>query len=68
MCEERVKMGLCKICFEETQKGVAVPGYGEASGMVHEECLAAVALEIDEGRHIKLVQNIISELNLPIQQ
>jgi len=25
-------------------------------------------LEIDEGRHIKLVQNIISELNLPMQQ
>ncbi len=24
-------------------------------------------LEIDEGRHIKLVQNIISELNLPMQ-
>jgi len=25
-------------------------------------------LEIDEGRHIPLVQNIISELNLPMQQ
>lgn len=25
-------------------------------------------LEIDEGRHIKLVPNIISELNLPMQQ
>ncbi len=25
-------------------------------------------LEIDEGRHIKLVQNMISELNLPMQQ
>ena len=25
-------------------------------------------LEIDEGRHIKLVQNMISELNLPVQQ
>jgi flagellar biosynthesis component FlhA len=24
-------------------------------------------LEIDEGRHIELVQNIISELNLPMQ-
>ena len=25
-------------------------------------------LEIDEGRHIKLVQNMISELNLPMPQ
>ncbi len=25
-------------------------------------------LDIDEGRHIKLVQNMISELNLPMQQ
>ena len=25
-------------------------------------------LEIDEGRHIKLVQSIFSELNLPMQQ
>ena len=25
-------------------------------------------LEIDEGRHIKLVQNMISELNLPMQR
>ena len=25
-------------------------------------------LEIDEGRHIELVQNMISELNLPVQQ
>ena len=25
-------------------------------------------LEIDEGRHIVLLQNIISQLNLPIQQ
>jgi len=41
-------MGLCKICFQDIEKGVAVPGHGEASGIVHEECLAAVALKVAE--------------------
>ncbi len=41
-------MAICKICFQEAKRGVAVPGYGEASGMVHEECLAAVALKLAE--------------------
>ena len=41
-------MALCKICFQEVQEGVAVPGYREASGMVHEECLAAVVLKFAE--------------------
>jgi len=39
---------LCKICFQEVQKGIAAPGYGEASGVLHEECLAAVALKLAE--------------------
>ena len=39
---------LCKICFQGVQKGIAVPAYQEASGMVHEECLAAVALKLAE--------------------
>ena len=41
-------MTLCKICFQEVQEGVAVPGYREASGRVHEECLAAVVLKFAE--------------------
>ncbi|HEY50520.1 MAG TPA: ATP-binding protein [Dehalococcoidia bacterium] len=41
-------MALCKICFQDIAKGSLVPGYGEASRMVHEECLAAVALKIAE--------------------
>jgi hypothetical protein len=39
---------LCKICFQEVQKGIAVPGYGKASGMLHEACLAAMALKVAE--------------------
>jgi Holliday junction DNA helicase RuvB len=39
---------LCKICFQEVEKGVVVPGNREASGVVHEECLAAAALKIAE--------------------
>jgi hypothetical protein len=39
---------LCKICFQEVQKGVAVPGYRKASGIVHEECLSAMALKLAE--------------------
>ena len=38
-------MVLCKICFQEVQEGVAVPGRQESSGVVHEECLAAATLE-----------------------
>lgn len=38
-------MAFCKICFEEVEKGIAVPGRQQACGIVHEECLARVALE-----------------------
>jgi len=48
LSEVRGKVALCKICFQEVEKGVAVPGYQEASGIVHEECLAAVALKVAE--------------------
>ncbi len=41
-------MTLCRICFEDIEKGIAVPGYQEASGVVHEECLAALALKVAE--------------------
>jgi len=41
-------MSICKLCFQDVQKGVAVPGNGEASGVVHEECLATVALKLAE--------------------
>jgi len=41
-------VAFCKICFEEVDKGVAIPGCHEASGTVHEECLAAAALKIAE--------------------
>ncbi len=41
-------MELCKICFQEIQNGIAVPGYHEASGVVHEECLAAAVLKLAE--------------------
>jgi hypothetical protein len=39
-------MAVCKLCFQEVREGVPVPGYKEASGMVHEECLAAAALKV----------------------
>jgi len=39
---------LCKICFQKVQKGITVPAYQEASGMVHEECLASMALKLAE--------------------
>ncbi len=41
-------MALCKICFQDVEKGILVPGHGEASGIVHEECLAAEALKVAE--------------------
>lgn len=41
-------MAFCKICFQEVDKGVAIPGCHEASGTVHEECLAAAALKVAE--------------------
>lgn len=41
-------MGLCKMCFQEIQEGVAVPGIGGASGMIHEDCIAAAVLNISE--------------------
>jgi hypothetical protein len=36
----------CKICFQEVDKGVAIPSCHEASGIVHEECLAAAVLKV----------------------
>lgn len=41
-------MALCKICFQEVEKGIAVPGHQQASGIVHEECLARLALQTAE--------------------
>lgn len=41
-------MLLCKICFQEVQNGIVVPGYQEASGAVHEECLAGAVLKLAE--------------------
>ena len=38
-------MEVCKFCFEEVRGGLPVPGFNEASGVVHEECLAAAALK-----------------------
>jgi Holliday junction DNA helicase RuvB len=46
--DRRKEMELCKICFQEVQKGIPVPGYGGPSGVVHEECLAAAALKLAE--------------------
>jgi hypothetical protein len=39
-------MALCKICFQETQGGVIIPGYQAAQGVVHQECLAAAVLKL----------------------
>jgi hypothetical protein len=41
-------VAFCKICFQEVKKGVAVPGHQHASGIVHEECVAAAALKAAE--------------------
>lgn len=41
-------MAICKICFEEVRNGIVVPGYGEASGVVHEECLAGAVFKVTE--------------------
>ncbi len=41
-------MALCKVCFQDVGKGIAVPGYKEPSGIVHEECIASAALRIAE--------------------
>ena len=40
------QMQICKICFQEAQDGIAVPGYNGSSGVVHEDCLAAAALKV----------------------
>jgi Holliday junction DNA helicase RuvB len=48
LSKENGEVALCKICFQEAQRGIAVPGYGEASGIVHEECLSATALKVAE--------------------
>jgi len=44
-------VALCKICFQEVEKGIAIPGHQHASGIVHEECLAAAALKAAEDQH-----------------
>ena len=41
-------MTLCKVCFQEAENGIVVPGYVQALGVVHEECLAAAALKLAE--------------------
>lgn len=41
-------MEICKFCFEEVQNGIVVPGYREASGAVHEECLARAVLKLTQ--------------------
>ena len=41
-------MALCKFCFKEVDAGIPVPGYSSASGMVHEECLAAAVFKVAE--------------------
>ncbi len=41
-------MTLCKICFQEAENSIVVPGYTQASGVVHEECLAAAVLKLAE--------------------
>ena len=38
-------MTSCKLCFQAVTQGVPVPGCQQASGMVHEECVAAAALK-----------------------
>jgi Holliday junction DNA helicase RuvB len=44
-------MALCKICFQDIEEGVVVPGYQEVSGVVHGDCLAAVTLKVAEDPH-----------------
>ena len=41
-------MQLCKLCFQEAQNGIVVPGYQGPSGVVHEECLARAILKVSE--------------------
>jgi Holliday junction DNA helicase RuvB len=41
-------MELCKICFQEVQDGVVVPGFQAPSGVVHDECLAGAVLKLSE--------------------
>lgn len=41
-------MAICKLCFQGCPSGTIVPGYREASGVVHEECLAAATLKVAE--------------------
>ena len=38
-------MTTCRLCFQAVTQGVPVPGCQQASGMVHEECVAAAALK-----------------------
>ena len=38
-------MTTCKLCLQAVTQGVPVPGRQQASGIVHEECVAAMALK-----------------------
>jgi len=39
---------LCNICYQEVVKGVIVPGFQQAAGVCHEDCIAEAALKIAE--------------------
>ena len=39
-------MELCKICFQQVENGIVVPGRWQASGVVHEECLAGAVFKL----------------------
>lgn len=41
-------MPICKICFQEVYNGISVPGFQQAAGVIHEVCLASVALQVSE--------------------
>lgn len=41
-------MPICKLCFQEVHNGISVPGFQQATGAIHEECLAATALKVAE--------------------
>ena len=38
-------MVICRFCFQEVRDGIPVPGYGRASGAVHEQCFAEAVLK-----------------------
>ncbi len=39
---------LCNICYQEVVNGVIVPGFQQAAGVCHEDCLAEAVLKIAE--------------------